>query len=532
MTMKTKKFLLIAALAMLIGACSSDENELTQQPVENNGMITVTGKLAPKSGLTRALSEGKNTKSKDFIVAKWAVGETLAITYLTDESHREMGVATVTEVDPSTGEATFVFNLENGTQIHQHPECTIIYPYKAALDDATGVKTYAEFLGTQDGKLSSNFDVRVGTGTISDVVGHVGSATATLTITKQPEVQYAIFKFKLTKDGSFPIQSCVFSVKEDGDLITTATTTSLSEVYVALPPSSAGTTYTFIASDKEKKYTLDLTSTKAIEKGSFYEKTLNMGAGTASLIDLSTKGTYVAQDFDVLSGTLGNNVQISIADGATVVLDGAKINANGTWTTGNYAGLTCEGNATIILTGGTSRENIIKGFYENYPGIYVPADKTLTILGTNYDYLTVSSNGNGAGIGGGNGINCGNIVIKGGRITATGGKGAAGIGGGCGNSIACGNITITGGVIEATGGSGAVGIGCGQGVDNNSTCGTITFTKTLTGLKSVAGTSAHYTVGASLGGTCGAITIGGTVWEQSSFAVGSGDASKEFNYLP
>ena len=528
--MKTKKFLLIAALAMLIGACSSDENELTQQPVENNGMITVTGKLAPKSGLTRALSEGKNTKSKDFIVAKWVVGETLAITYFTDESHREMGVATVTEVDPSTGEATFVFNLENGTQIHQHPECTIIYPYKAALDDATGVKTYAEFLGTQDGTLSSNFDVRVGEGTISDVVGHVGSATATLTITKQPEVQYAIVKFNLS-NGSLPIQSCVFSVKENGNLITTATTTSLYEVYVALPPSSAGTEYTFMASDKDNKYTKTLTSNKAIEKGTFYETTLTM-TGTGSKVNLSSTGAYVAQDYDVLSGTLGSNVQISIADGATVLLDGAKINANGTWTAGNYAGLTCLGDATIILTGGTSGENTIKGFYENYPGIYVPAGKTLTILGTNYDYLTVSSNGYGAGIGGGNGISCGNIVIKGGSITATGGTGAAGIGGGCGDPITCGNITITGGIIVATGGSGAVGIGCGQGKDNNSTCGAITFTNTLTSLKSVAGTSANYTVGASVGGTCGTITIGGTVWEQSSFAVGSGDASKEFNYTP
>jgi hypothetical protein len=174
----------------------------------------------------------------------------------------------------------------------------------------------------------------------------------------------------LTKDGTNNIQSCVFSVKENGNLITTATTTSLYEVYVALPPSSAGTTYTFMASDKANVYTQSLTSNKAIEKGTFYEATLNMGTGTASLVDLSTKTSeYEAQDYEVLTGTLGSNVQISIANGATVLLDGAKINANGTWTTGNYAGLTCLGDATIILTGGTSGENTIKGFYENYPGI-------------------------------------------------------------------------------------------------------------------------------------------------------------------
>ena len=505
--MKTIKYLTITALALMIAACSSDENELAQQPEKTNGMITVTGQLAPKNALTRALEKGTDANQKEFIVAKWKVGETLAVSYLSDASHREMGKATITEVDPSTGAATFVFNLENGTQIHQHPECTIIYPYKAALDDATGVKTYAEFLGTQDGKLSSNFDVRVGTGTISDVVGHVGSATATLTITKQPEVQYAIFKFLLTKDGSSPIQSCVFSVKENGNLITTATTTSLYEVYVALPPSSAGTTYTFMASDKANVYTQSLTSNKAIEKGTFYEATLNMGTGTASLVDLSSTGAYVAKDYDVLSGTLGSNVQISIADGATVLLDGVNINANGTWTTGNYAGLTCKGDATIILTGGTSRTNSIKGFYNSYPGIYVPAGKTLTILGTNYDFLTVSSNGYGAGIGAGNTINCGNIVIKGGKIIAQGGNGAAGIGGA--ESTSCGNITISGGVIEATGGQSAVGIGSGSSSNNTSTCGTIEIANTVYSVLSTSGTGALYTLGASVGGTCGDITVAG-----------------------
>lgn len=531
------KNITIAAVALMTTACSSDINELIQneeQPAYSNGVITVTGQLAPKKALTRALSEGKDAENKDIIVADWKVGETLAVSYYTDEAKREMGKATITEVDPSTGAANFVFNLENGTQIHQHPECTIIYPYKAALDDATGVKTYDEFLGTQDGTLSPNLDVRVGEGTISDVVGHVGElgATATLTVTKQPEVKYAIFKFNLS-DGSLPIQSCVFSVKEDGDLITTATTTSLYEVYVALPPSSAGTQYEFTAIEGGGTvYTKQLTSNKAINKGEYYETTLTM-TGTDKKVNLSTLSiNHEAQNYDVLTGTLADNVKISIADGATVVLNGANINANGTWTTGDYAGLTCEGNATIILTGGTSRENIIKGFDNSYPGIYVPTGYTLTILGTNNDFLTVSSNGYGAGIGGGNGISCGNIVIKGGNIKATGGNQAAGIGTGAGNPITCGNITITGGIIDAIGGSGAVGIGCGVGVDNNSSCGTITFTNTVSRLKSVAGSGANYTVGASAGGTCGKITIGGTEREQIDFKVGTGDASTEFNYLP
>jgi hypothetical protein len=127
--------------------------------------------------------------------------------------------------------------------------------------------------------------------------------------------------------------------------------------------------------------------------------------------------------------------------------------------------------------------------------------------------MAVSSNGYGAGIGGGNNISCGNIVIKGGHITATGGSQAAGIGGG--ESTSCGNITISGGIIEATGGQSAVGIGSGSSQNNTSTCAGITIVNTTTKLQSIAGTGSTYNFGASNGGTCGTITIVGTVRDQS-----------------
>ena len=65
---KAIKYLAMAALAMTIGACSSEDSELAQQPVENNGMITITGKLAPKSALTRALSQGQDGNQNNIIV--------------------------------------------------------------------------------------------------------------------------------------------------------------------------------------------------------------------------------------------------------------------------------------------------------------------------------------------------------------------------------------------------------------------------------------------------------------------------------
>ena len=175
----------------------------------------------------------------------------------------------------------------------------------------------------------------------------------------------------------------------------------------------------------------------------------------------------MAQDGETLTGTLAGNYKITIADGATVTLDGVTINGESVDDDAyKHAGITCEGDATIILSG----TNSVKGFYEDYPGIFVPENKTLTIKGDGS--LTASSNGFGAGIGGGYEIACGNITIEGGTITATGGVYAAGIGGG--EEASCGDITITDGVtsVTATAGEDANSIGAGDG----GTCGTISIT--------------------------------------------------------
>ena len=184
--------------------------------------------------------------------------------------------------------------------------------------------------------------------------------------------------------------------------------------------------------------------------------------------DLSTLATNytVANNGEILKGTLANNVQITIPDGFTVVLKDVNINGNGTWTAGDYAGITCAGDAAILFVG----TNVVKGFDAKYPGISVPENKTLTLIGG--EMLKASSNGQGAGIGGGKNIDCGNIVIAYGTVEAIGGGGAAGIGGGEGGS--CGNITISSDVsqLTATKGSDApYSIGKGK----NGSCGTVTI---------------------------------------------------------
>ena len=229
----------------------------------------------------------------------------------------------------------------------------------------------------------------------------------------------------------------------------------------------------------------------------------------ATVVDLSTlSADYEAQNGEVLTGTLAANVKISIADGATVTLKDLNITNLGNGC--NWAGINCPGDATLVLKG---TNTICAGRdgsgYNNYPGILIASGKTLTIDGDGS--LTAYSNATepyGAGIGGGFKVNCGNIVINGGTITATGGRFAAGIGSGGykEGGVSCGSITINGGTITATGGENGAGIGSGY----KGSCGDITITNTVTKVTATKRENAQHSIGNGSGGSCGTVTIGGT----------------------
>ena len=197
-------------------------------------------------------------------------------------------------------------------------------------------------------------------------------------------------------------------------------------------------------------------------------------------VDLSKlTADYEAQDGDTLTGTLGSaGYKITVAAGATITLSNVDItsitndyNKDGA-PLHPYAGINCLGDATIIL----SDTNTVKGGHRARPSIHIASGDTLTIRGSGS--LTASSNSRGAGIGGGWNIACGNIVIEGGTISATGGNNGAGIGGG--NETPCGNITITTDVtsVTATKGSEAPN---SIGPRDSGTCGIVTIGGTITG---------------------------------------------------
>lgn len=246
----------------------------------------------------------------------------------------------------------------------------------------------------------------------------------------------------------------------------------------------------------------------------------------------ATEGV-VYGDGSRITGTFDGNHAITIAAGATVTLSDALIHPDRSLSgPGDFDGLTCEGDATIILEG----SNVVNSIVGGYPAIYIPEGKTLTIKGTGI--LRANSEALAAAIGGGQGRNGGNIVIESGRITVCGGTYGAGIGSGldssCGNITInggivvsesiwyaagigagrcgeCGNITINGGAVTATGGNKAAGIGSGLSSTASqafSSCGRITIRTGVARITATCGDGCENPIGAgSDGSTCGPITV-------------------------
>ena len=556
----------LAALLMAgaFAACSSDDNSI-EQPANPTAPKTYTLTVNASKGdaSTRALALD-GTK----LLAKWADGDELYVYKATNRaeciSDNKLGTISVVagSISADGKSATFTGNLSGTVTVETGNKLMLVYhPVAFAI---------AGFEG-QAGTLASasNLDCATASVTASVSGSDITIAETSATFTTHT----AMLKLTLTTDGTTTINPTSLkmsmslgttTLKEFTFTPTDATYTANGNgvLYFALPSVEdvaaglstppititttqlAGVTITYAATVGDDTYIATKTNGYTFAAGKYYAGTLTM----AKLTDLSTiSGTeYTVQDGEVLTGTLASNVKISIAapvapaTTTTVTLKDANINGEND-NSYKWAGITCEGDATIILEG----TNTVKGFYHGYPGIFVSSGKTLVIKGTGE--LNASSNGSydaglgGAGIGGGNGMNCGDIEIQSGTVTATGNKNGAGIGGGynadCGNITisggtvtatggeyaagigggkrfnvtgSCGNITISGGTITATGGEAAAGIGGGRGNNNSqkSSCGTIEITSGVTSVTATKGSGTdNNSIGAGSFGTCGAVTI-------------------------
>lgn len=253
------KILTIAALALMLSACSNEDNDIqtpVEQPAKSEGIPFTATISIGESAMTRALTEDATNNQ---IVPTWVAGEKVALIHngVNDEmsvASVSGGVATITGTitgTPTTGDAV-----------------TIIYPSTAA--DGTTGNVKANLLAAQDGTLATiaaNYDVRKGTGTLK--VSGTASLNGNVSLTNQN----AIFKFTLsgpTIDASHPL---VIKKGENEVVTTVKPASSTTSVYVAMPP-AASSTYRFIVNSDDNKYIKS--GTAAITAGKYYQTTLDL----------------------------------------------------------------------------------------------------------------------------------------------------------------------------------------------------------------------------------------------------------------
>ena len=543
-SIKLLKNVSLTALLMvsaMFTACSSSDNEvLNDQPIVNpTAPKTYTMTVQATKGddaATRGLSLNGNTLN-----VKWNEGEEVVVmqrTQVTPEVWTSLGKLKAKASDDAsttlTGELQGLMDASGST----FPLVFYLHSIDMNYTEQNGV------LDRDDNATKSiedNYDHAVSS-EVSDftVDGNTVTVSGGVTLTSLQ----AIVKFTLVDalTGN-PLNATSLNIKGSQYMIESLNPTTgpkLTHELTITPAPATNVIYAAIGSVENSNFTLTATTednkTYTYEKsgvtfveGKYYDVKVQMlPEGYVNLARLTAD--YEAKDGDVLYGTLANNVKISIKADATVTLHNVSINADGAWTNSNWAGITCMGDATIKLKG----KNIVTGFSGKYPGIQAAhntvanaAEYTLTIQGSDADELIASSNSKstsgvgGAGIGGGDDVSCGNIVIAGGKITAESNGFAADIGsGGDAGVDVCGNITISGGIVNATCSRNSCGIGAGFARCMNMTITISGGTVTATGYQQGPG------IGAGAAGSCGDIIIsGGTVTATASTSNNSPSAA-------
>ena len=261
--MKTTKLFFMAALALMMTACS-DQIEQVQQPRNTEGIPFTATISMGESASTRALTENGTT-----IEATWATGEKVALIY-TVSATTYLKEAEVTP--QGDGTATISTTLD-GSPVDD-TDVTIVYPYSAVDESTKDVKT--NLLASQNGLLtgtgsiSEKYDLRkTSTPAKLKIDGTTASLKGTVTLAQQVSI------WKLTLQcGGAALSAKSLSVKDASDnLLASATLASAGSVfYVAIP---ATTSVSLFADNGTNIYTYSKSGI-TIATGKYYQSTVGL----------------------------------------------------------------------------------------------------------------------------------------------------------------------------------------------------------------------------------------------------------------
>ncbi|MBR0273538.1 MAG: Ig-like domain-containing protein [Bacteroidaceae bacterium] len=309
--MKTRYLISLAALALMMGSCSSEVNQESAQEAGTQ-TIPFSATISNKSE-TRGLTEDATTQT---IGAQWEVGDQVALIHgatvdvMTVDKVTDTGSATI------TGTLTGVLKAVKVLVVYIGSDNTAMASLKTTLegqnlemisiDDIN--KAVKGMLATQSGTLeavSAAADYRYA---YADLKIAKGKATFTNTVTL-PSMT-AVWKVNLTTDGTTAtaLQAKKLVVTADGETVTADLGTGTNYMfYLAFIPNGS-TNYSFTATDADnKEYSCDLTLKKALETGYYYVSTLTVKVPTVGVtgVTLNTSTLeLIAGDTESLTATV------------------------------------------------------------------------------------------------------------------------------------------------------------------------------------------------------------------------------------
>lgn len=293
--MKTRYLISLAALALMMGSCSSEVNQESAQEAGTQ-TIPFSATISNKSE-TRGLTEDATTQT---IGAQWEVGDQVALIHgatvdvMTVDKVTDTGAATITGTLTGVLKAVkvLVVYIGSGKQAMASLKTALEGQNleMISLDDLN--KAVKGMLATQSGTLeavSAAADYRYAYADLK-IVKRKATFTNTVTLPSMT----AVWRVALTTDGTTAtaLQAKKLLVTADGETVTADLGTGTNYMfYLALIPNGS-TNYSFTATDADnKEYSCDLTLKKALETGYYYVSTLTVKVPTVGVTGVTLNKT-------------------------------------------------------------------------------------------------------------------------------------------------------------------------------------------------------------------------------------------------
>lgn len=325
--MKAIKLFSMAVAALMMAACSNEDNDVQQPAQPQATKMHFTATIAAPNSTTRTVyTPGKDTNNKDIINVAWKEGDQIALIHGDVKDVVTVGTPNADGSAPISGDITVGTDGE---------DVTLAYP-AAAVYSATPYGTFPftpdptcwDKAHTQDGTLEfiqNNIDFRMGSGKLS-VSGDPATASLKESVTMPSMI--SIWKLTLQDNTSAALSATAVTVKADGELVAGATSTAKSAYYLCMVPSFIPAGDLVIeATVGSDTYTYTKAGGVSLETSKYYQSTVTLS---------KTDPDYLKWD-----GTQKKLVATEIPTDATAV---SNASGNVNWAAGTYV---VDGNVTI-----------------------------------------------------------------------------------------------------------------------------------------------------------------------------------------